>query len=376
MSLRSRKNIWRGGANGSQASARTTPYVARDCCSMVWTAIHLSGRNVKTPESSPVNAGVDIGGTKIAAVLGTASGRVLANGKIETHPAAGPADAFERIAQLLERLERESDNAPSAIGIGVPGLVNSETGVIEFLPNLPESWRGFPASDFLQRRTGVPAHLLNDARLAALGEHWFGSGPGRDNLLVVTVGTGIGGGLILDGKLRLGVRGAAGEIGHHTVVPDGAPCTCGSRGCLETLVNGPLLSAQGAALARSGSAPKLAAIAGNNWDAITPREMALAAKQGDAAVMAAIEKAATYLGIGIANAVTLTAVARVVISGGIAALGELLLAPIRKVVRERVRMFPAELVSIGCSTLGEHAGALGGLALAFDHYNQLHPVPC
>jgi len=329
---------------------------------------------LNVPVRTRVCAGVDLGGTKIAAVLGTKDGDILAKGKIETLPAAGPADAFQRVAQLLKQLARESSAKVDAIGIGVPGLVDSDAGIIEFLPNLPNEWRGFPAGEFLHKLTGKQVYLLNDARLAALGEYRFGSGPRTHNMLVVTVGTGVGGGLILDGQLRLGVWGAAGEIGHHTILPDGEPCSCGSRGCLETLISGPLLSAQGASLARSGAAPKLATIVEDNWAAITPREMALAAKQGDQMVAAVIEKAAGYLGIGIANAITLTAVERVVISGGVAALGELLLDPVRTAVRERVRMFPAACVHITCSTLDDRAGALGALALAFQDNLKLYSV--
>jgi glucokinase len=315
---------------------------------------------------------VDLGGTKIAAVLGLRDGRILASGKIETQPACGPADAFERIAELLERLALECGSEPDAIGVGVPGLVDPDTGVIEFLPNLPDRWCGFPAGAFLSERTGKPAFLLNDARLAALGEHCFGSNPPRDNMLVVTVGTGIGGGLILDGRLRLGVCGAAGEIGHHTILPDGPKCSCGSRGCVETLVNGRTLTSEGISLARSGAAPQLAALVKNNWDAITPKEMAAAARLGDLPIAAAIEKAARYLGIGIANAVTLTAVDQVIVCGGVAALGELLLEPIRAEIRERVRMFPADRVHVACSALGDRVGALGALALAFQNGLKLH----
>lgn len=311
-------------------------------------------------------AGVDLGGTKISALLGTRKGQILAQGKVETLPSAGPADAFERVARLLDRLSQQCNSDPTAIGVGVPGRV-SDTGMIEFLPNLPNQWQGFPAAEFLRQRTGKPAFLLNDARLAALGEHSFGSDPRADNMLVVTVGTGIGGGLILDGRLWLGVCGAAGEIGHHTILPDGKPCSCGSRGCLETLVSGPTLSAAGMFLARNGDAPCLARIVENNWAAITPREMGMAAMQGDEKVAKAIRRAATYLGIGIANAVTLTAVDRVVICGGVAALGELLLEPVRAAVRERVRMFPAGHVHISGSALGDRVGALGGLALAFQN---------
>jgi glucokinase len=327
--------------------------------------------STKLSKSSRVYAGVDLGGTKTAAILGTRKGDVLASGTIKTLPAQGPESAFKRIAQLLNRLASECGAEPVSIGVGLPGLVDFEQGIIEFLPNLPSDWRGFAAAEFLRGCTGLRTFLLNDARLAALGEHQFGSVPPRDNVLVVTIGTGIGGGLILDGRLRLGTCGAAGEIGHHTILPDGKECGCGSRGCLETLVNARTLTAEGISLARAGNAPKLAKLVQNNWSAITPKEMAIAALQGDKAVATAIETAARYLGLGIANAVTLTAVDHVVLTGGVAALGELLLQPVREVVRERVRMFPAERVLISCSTLGPQAGALGALALAFQKSSAL-----
>jgi glucokinase len=166
----------------------------------------------RVSSSSQVFAGVDLGGTKIAAILGTRRGQLLASGTIETLPARGPEDAFNRIAQLLKRLANECGSEPTSIGIGLPGLVDFEHGFIEFLPNLPSDWCGFAAAEFLRGSTGLPTFLLNDARLAALGEHQFGSIPRRDNVLVVTIGTGIGGGLILEGRLRLGMCGGAGEI--------------------------------------------------------------------------------------------------------------------------------------------------------------------
>jgi glucokinase len=323
----------------------------------------------KTSSPSNVFAGVDLGGTKIAAILGTPEGQILAGDSVATLPAQGPAKAFTRIAELLDRLASECGSRPISIGIGIPGLVDFEHGIIEFLPNLPSDWWGFRAAEFLDNRTGLRAFLLNDARLAALGEHQFGSVPPRDNVLVVTIGTGIGGGLILDGRLRLGSCGAAGEIGHQTILPDGEKCGCGSRGCLETLINARTLTAEGISLASAGDAPHLRDLVHGNWSLITPKEMAFAARQGDKAVADAIEKAARYLGLGIANAVTLTAVEHVVLTGGVAALGELLLQPVREAVRERVKMFPADRVQISCSTLGDKAGALGALALAFQNSN-------
>jgi len=319
------------------------------------------------PKLNPICAGIDLGGTKILVVVGDKAEPILGQGRIDTIPAAGPADAFERIVQVLNRIQQQTQTEIRAIGVGVPGLVDPNKGIIEFLPNLPKQWCGFPAAEFLAARTGKPAFLLNDARLAALGEYRFGAGHASKDMLVVTVGTGIGGGLILDGRLRLGLCGAAGEVGHTTILPDGPVCSCGSRGCLETLISGPALSAKGASLARSGAAPRLAAIVENNWDRITPREMAMAIEQGDQAVASVIAEAASFLGIGIANAVSLSAVQQVVICGGVAALGERLLGPVRTMVRERVRMFPAERVHIACSSLGDRVGALGALALAFQH---------
>ena len=251
----------------------------------------------------------------------------------------------------------------------LPGLVDRDAGTIVFLPNLPPQWGGFAIAEAFRSRAYTHVSLLNDARMAALGEYTFGPQGGAQDMLFVTVGTGIGGGLVLDGRLRLGAFGAAGEVGHHTILPDGAPCSCGSRGCLEPLVSGPALAAAGRALMRAGQAPHLSdLVAGNPAEANATR-MAAAARSGDQAVADAIRVAAEYLGVGIANAVTISAVRTVVIGGGLSVLGDLLLEPVRHVVRQRVRMFPGEVVQVSCSTLGEKSGALGGVALAIEQYN-------
>jgi glucokinase len=314
---------------------------------------------------SKVCAGVDLGGTKIAVLLGKLDGEIVAYEKIETRSEEGPEQGFQRVVSLLQKLSEQSGSSLDAIGLGVPGLADPRSGTIEFLPNLPRSWSGFPASRYLGELSGKAVHVMNDARLAAMGEFYFGSETPRPNLLVVTIGTGIGGGLILDGKLRLGECGAAGEIGHHTILPSGVACSCGSNGCLETLINGRVLNAAGIELAQQGKAPRLVELVAGDLEAISPREMARAAEQGDTQVGNAIEIAARYLGIGIANAVSITAVPEVVLCGGVALMGDLLLKPIRDEIQKRVRMFPASHVRVSCSTLGEKVGALGALALAF-----------
>jgi glucokinase len=320
--------------------------------------------------ASGLFAGIDFGGTKVAAVIADAHGNIVAEGVIPTLAEEGPAQAAERTCRLLDDLCLQHSCEILAIGIGLPGLVDRDAGAIVFLPNLPPQWSGFHIAEAFASHSHRPVSLLNDARMAALGEYTFGNAGGSQDMLFVTVGTGIGGGLVLDGHLRLGAFGAAGEVGHHTILPDGAPCSCGSRGCLETLVSGPALAAAGRDLMRAGRAPHLSALVAGDPAKVTATLMAAAARDGDQAVADAIRVAAEYLGVGIANAVSITAVRTVVIGGGLSVLGDLLLEPVRRVVKERVRMFPSEVVQISCSTLLEKSGALGGVALAVEEYKR------
>jgi glucokinase len=183
-------------------------------------------------------------------------------------------------------------------------------------------------------------------------------------MVFFALGTGIGGGVAVDGKLRLGPLGAAGELGHQTILPDGPRCGCGSHGCLEALASGPALAAEGVRLMLSGQAPKLHELVHGEASAVTPKEMAAAAEGGDLAIQEAIVRAAGYLGIAVANVVTILHPDLVVLGGGVAAIGPLLFDTVRRTVRERVRMFPTDDVEIKPSLLGEQAGALGGIALA------------
>jgi glucokinase len=178
------------------------------------------------------------------------------------------------------------------------------------------------------------------------------------------LGTGIGGGVAIDGRLRLGPLGAAGELGHYTILPDGPRCGCGNLGCLETLASGPAIAAEGVRLMQSGLAPKLYDLVEGDAGRVTTREMAAAAEAGDKNVAEAIVRAARYLGIGVANVVVTIHPEAVVLGGGVAQIGDLLFETVRQTVRERVGMFPTDGVAILPSALGENAGSLGGIALA------------
>jgi glucokinase len=308
-------------------------------------------------------AGVDLGGTKIALALGEPDGKIHAKTSCDTRADPGPEQVLADIAGMLSRVEASSGVSAQSIGLGLPGLVDPLTGTSLFLPNLSGNWRGVAVSATLRALTSREVYLLNDARMATLGEQVFGQSR-VENLLVLTLGTGIGGGVVLDGKLCLGRFGAAGEIGHQTMEMDGPLCNCGNRGCLEALASGPALAARGVELVGAGQAPRLGELTAGDPARVNPRRMAEAAQQGDEAVRAAITDAARLIGTGIANAITITGIERVVLVGGLTGLGDLLLAPIRAIIRDRIHMFPSDGIDISFSALGDDVAVLGGIALA------------
>jgi glucokinase len=309
-------------------------------------------------------AGVDLGGTNLTVALGTAEGRREGERKIPTRAHEGPQAVLERIAQAVRELSKDCGASPRSLGMGVPGLVDREAGVTTFLPNLPTQWKGVPVSKILGSALGCEVHLLNDVRTATLGELVFGLGRGVGTMAFFALGTGVGGGIVVDGKLRLGPLGAAGELGHETILPDGARCGCGNRGCLETLASGPAIEAEGVRLELSGLAPRLRELTAGDPRGVTTEAMGEAARRGDAAVGEALARAAGYLAIGVANVVVTLHPELVVIGGGVSGLGDLLLVPLREEVARRVRMIPATSVRIERSAVGDHAGLLGALALA------------
>lgn len=283
-------------------------------------------------------AAIDLGGTKIAGALGRADGTLVAGRTIPTEAEGGPDHVIARIVSLV----REFGGSPLALGIGVPGLVDRSSGDVLFLPNLASQWRGVPLASRLQAELGIPVRVLNDARAATLGEFRFGhSAP---NMLLYTLGTGIGGGVIIDGKLRLGPLGAAGELGHQAIEPDGPPCTCGSRGCLETLASGP-------ALARAGTA-------------LLGRSVTVAEMVELPECRPLFTRAGQYLGLAAANMISALHPELIVYGGGLSTLGDLLLGPIETTIAERVRMFPSAGLRLERSALGDQGGLLGALALA------------
>lgn len=262
-------------------------------------------------------AGIDIGGTtsKIGLVH---DGRVVAQTRI---PTTGHADdhAFaDALAATLKELTRESVHVLSAVGIGAPNA-NQHTGIIEMAPNLP--WKhDVPLARMMSDRMDVPAVLGNDANAAALGEWRYGAGKGYNDLLVVTLGTGVGSGFIVNGQLVLGAHGNAGELGHMTLVMDGRPCTCGRRGCLEAYVSIRGMRQTYVELDGDLDVVKVEGV----------RCIADAAHAGDTAALDTFQHTVNWLAVGLANCVAATGPGRIVLFGGIARNGDLLMAPLRE----------------------------------------------
>jgi glucokinase len=311
-----------------------------------------------------IYASVDLGGTNIKCAFGDDTGKIICSDSIPTHSHQGPRVVLDRIAGLVNDLSKKTGFPPAALGMGCPGLVDLKNGVTRFFPNLPTKWRDVPVREILSPQVGCPVYLLNDVRTATLGELTFGHGRTVGTMVFFALGTGIGGGVAIDGKLRLGSLGAAGELGHQIILPDGPRCGCGNRGCLETLASGPAIAAEGIRLMQTGLAPKLFELRQGDASQVTTKTMAEAAYAGDEQVREAIIRAAEYLGIGIVNVVVTLHPDLIVLGGGVALIGDLLFDTVRKTIRERIGMFPTNGVEVKPSLLEESAGTLGGIALA------------
>ena len=270
--------------------------------------------------------GVDVGGTKIAAGVVDEKGAILQRARRES-PAEDKAAMEDTIAELVRELAADHD--VEGVGVGAAGFVDVTRSIVLLAPNL--AWRDEPLKAELERRTDLPVVIENDANAAAWGEFAFGAGADADDLLLVTVGTGVGGGIVLDGQLHRGTFGVAAEIGHLRVVPNGRPCPCGNRGCWEQYASGSALVHDARARAREdASASALVERAGGDADGITGPMITDAAKQGDPFAVAQLAELGRWLGEGIASLAAVLDPGVVVIGGGVSEAGDLLLDPIRE----------------------------------------------
>ncbi|MBF7081665.1 ROK family protein [Desulfallas sp. Bu1-1] len=311
--------------------------------------------------------GVDLGGTKILTVLAGMEGDVLARVKVPTGAELGQEHVIDKIVETVQAALLEA-GAPAgsvkAVGMGVPGPVDADNGFIHFAPNL--GWRDVPLGEIMRRRLDLPVYMDNDANLAALGEHRYGAGRGAADMVYITVSTGVGGGLILGGRVYRGAGGGAGEIGHVTVAEDGPVCRCGNRGCLEAVASGTAMARRAAALVDEGRGAGILAAAGGDKNKISARAVARAARAGDAAALAILRDAGRYLGIAVAGLVNLLNPAAVVLGGGVMESAGLFWEPMLERVQRRSLPSSLEAVRIVRAALGGESGAMGAVALAIE----------
>jgi glucokinase len=310
--------------------------------------------------SRVLTAGVDIGGTKLLAVAATEKGEIVAERRQLT--AEGPEAVLSATAAVVADL-LAAEPSIAGVGLGLPGLVDLN-GVVHYAPNLP-GFIGVAARDYLAAACPVPVVVDNDANVAALGEVLHGAGRGHREVLVVTLGTGIGGGLIINGAVNRGGYGLAAEIGHFTVDRDGPLCACGARGHWEALASGTALGRRAREWAARGEAPGVLARAGGVVEAVTGHEVGESALAGEADGLAILAEHAGVVALGLGGLVNILDPELVVIGGGLVHLGEALLAPIRAALPEHVEAPGLRIVPpVVAAALGEHAGAVGAAALA------------
>jgi glucokinase len=318
--------------------------------------------------------GVDLGGTNLrAAVVDIQAGRVLARQSVPTFAHQGHAAVISRMAALIQGVLQMSQPAPGqaggqvqAVGIGVPGTPDLVQGIVRLLPNLPGQWRDVPLGAEIESRLGLPVRLLNDVRAITLGEWAFGAGRRMNTVVCFAIGTGIGGGLIVNGRLHLGIDGTAGELGHTVVEPDGLPCSCGGRGCLELYTSGPAIAAMGAKAVLHGHTTQIDALVDHDLNRITVEVIVKAAQAGDPVAVQIFEQVGRYLGIAIGNMLHAVSPERVILAGGVAGAGALLLNPIWRTIRERVHLMPVDRVEIVSAQLGGDAGLVGSALWAAE----------
>lgn len=302
---------------------------------------------------------VDIGGTKLAAGVVDAGGRVLASERIPTPPATTAEELFQTLETLCRRVLRDAGTDILAVGVGCGGPMQYPSGVVSPL-NIPVWREGFPLLDRLATAFQRPCVVDNDAKALALGERWQGAGRGSDNMLGMVVSTGVGGGIILGGRLLHGLGGNAGHIGHVIVWPDGPICGCGARGCVEGVASGSGLARRLKSAIAAGATTSLVSGA-------TAADIAAAARQGDLLAGELFRTAGEGVGRGIASAAALLDLELVVIGGSIALHAwDLLGPPLEAELHHSARLDFTRGVRVVRAQLGDNAGVLGAAVLAFD----------
>jgi glucokinase len=318
--------------------------------------------------------GVDIGGTSIRAARFSGDNHIPeTKTKIPTQSTKGVEAVLARIEAAIREVAGDSLGQVAGVGMALPGPLDPHTGILINAPNLP-GWENLPLQRMMQERVGRPVYIGNDANLAALGEWKFGAGRGHANVLYLTVSTGIGGGVISDGRLLVGARGLAAEVGHMLAIPDGPLCGCGQRGHLEAVASGTAIArlARAKLKAGDGSESKIWDLVGDDLEAVTGAVVGAAAVAGDEFAARLIVEAGTFIGRTLASLLHAYNPSIVIFGGGVSLLGDIILNPVRSAVRQYAM---SEAYWRDCpivlAALGDDAGLVGAVALAMEETGRL-----
>lgn len=312
--------------------------------------------------------GVDIGGTNI--VVGTVAedgSAVHGVRSAPTLPEEGPQAVLGRIARLVQASIGETEKTAGiarerivGVGIGSPGPLDRTRGVVLLTPNL--GWRELPLRDLVSEAVGLPASLDNDANCAIYGEWWVGAARGSQYVVGLTIGTGIGGGIVIDGKIYYGTSGVAGEFGHTTIDSTGRRCKCGNYGCLEAYASGPAIAARAIEGIETGAETRLPVMVGGDLSKITAQTVYEAAKANDEYALEIVRDTAKFLGAGIGNLINIFNPDTVVIVGGVTTAGDQLFVPLRGEVKRRAFKPAVDRCRIVPGELPGTAGVVGAVA--------------
>lgn len=308
--------------------------------------------------------GIDVGGTNVKIALVDEKGKIKYSNSVPTRAEMGYEYTVNNIKQAIYDLLKETKLEPKnieGIGFGFPGQVDYKSGIVRLAPNIP-GWVDVPIAKLIEDEFHIPTRVDNDVRCAALGELNFGAGKGCENLICITVGTGIGSGLIVNGKLVRGASNAAGEIGHIKLqMNDGPICGCGDTGCLEAFASGPSIVAMAEDYIRGGKSTKFREMANSN--PITPYIVCEAAKAGDPVAKRIFTIMGEYIGIGMASVVNLLNPEKIIVGGGVADAGEILMTPLKETLKKRAMKIAGEAVEVVPAQLGNTAGVIGASLL-------------
>ncbi len=307
--------------------------------------------------------GVDIGGTNIKIALVDDKGKIVYSNTTPTRAEMGYEYTINNIKQAIKDLMQETKADKTnieAIGFGFPGQIDYKQGIVRILPNIP-GWIDVPVKKIIEDEFHIPTFLDNDVRCAALGELNYGAGKGCQNLVCITVGTGIGSGIILNGKIVRGASNAAGEIGHiKMTMGEGPLCGCGDYGCFEAYASGPNIVAMAKEYLKGGKSAKFRELANEE---LSPYIVAQAALQGDVVAKQIYAKIGEIIGLGLTSVINLLNPEKIIIGGGVADAGDILIQPIRDVIAKRAMPIQREAVEIVPAQLANTAGVIGASLL-------------